>query len=78
MGAVGHSIENCDGFKFMVRKLIACGRLDIGGEKGLNIVNNPMPNHGGKGGVDVIEKEGGSNQGGVRRAEGREPDLSRG
>ena len=58
MGVAGHSIEDCGAFKTAVRKLIACGRLDIEEEKGPNIVNNPMPNHRGGSGVNVIEKEG--------------------
>ena len=58
MGVAGHSIEDCGAFKTAVRKLIACGRLDIEEEKGPNIVNNPMPNHGEGGGVSAIEKEG--------------------
>ena len=58
MGTVGHSIEDCDGFKYVVRKLIACGRLDIEEEKGPNIVNNPMPNHKGGSGVNAIERDG--------------------
>ncbi|KAJ1402719.1 hypothetical protein SESBI_27812 [Sesbania bispinosa] len=45
MGVAGHSIEDCEAFKTAVRKLIACGRLDIQEERGPNIVNNPIPNH---------------------------------
>jgi len=57
MGVAGHSIEDCEGFKFAVRKLIACGRLDIEEEKGPNIVNNPIPNHERRNTINALEKE---------------------
>ncbi|XP_061359320.1 uncharacterized protein LOC133303422 [Gastrolobium bilobum] len=57
MGVAGHSIEDCEAFKTAVRKLIACGRLDIQEETGPNIVNNPIPNHGGKNQVNAVEIE---------------------
>ncbi|XP_061373468.1 uncharacterized protein LOC133315815 [Gastrolobium bilobum] len=57
MGVAGHSIEDCEAFKTAVRKLIACGRLDIQEETGPNIVNNPIPSHEGKNQVNAIETE---------------------
>ncbi|KAJ1421227.1 hypothetical protein SESBI_13812 [Sesbania bispinosa] len=40
MDALGHSIETCEGFKIVVRKLIISGKLNIQEE----VVNNSMPN----------------------------------
>ncbi|XP_061366506.1 uncharacterized protein LOC133309724 [Gastrolobium bilobum] len=57
MGVAGHSIEDCEAFKTAVRKLITCGRLDTQEETRPNIVNNPVPNHGGRNQVNVVEIE---------------------
>ncbi|KAJ1383799.1 G-patch domain [Sesbania bispinosa] len=57
MGVAGHTIEDCEAFKTAVRKLIACGRLDIQEEKGPNIVNNPIPNHERGNQANAVEKE---------------------
>ncbi|KAJ1404400.1 hypothetical protein SESBI_26598 [Sesbania bispinosa] len=57
MGVAGHSIEDCEAFKTAVRKLIACGRLDIQEERGPNIVNNPIPNHERGNQANAVEKE---------------------
>ena len=56
MGVAGHSIEDCEGFKIAVRKLIACGRLDLQEETKPDIVNNPIPNHEGNR-VNALEVE---------------------
>jgi len=53
----GHSIKDCEGFKIAVRKLIACGRLDIEEEKGSNMINNPIPNHERGNPVNALEKD---------------------
>jgi len=58
MGVTGHSIEDCEGFKIAIRKLIACGRLNIEEDKGPNIVNNPIPNHERGNTVNALENDG--------------------
>ncbi|KAJ1426533.1 hypothetical protein SESBI_10277 [Sesbania bispinosa] len=57
MGVAGHSIEDCEAFKTAMRKLIACGRLDIQEEKGPNIVHNLIPNHERGNQANAVEKE---------------------
>ena len=54
----GHSIENCEAFKTVVRKLIACGKFSIEEDDEPSITGNPMPKYG-KGAVNAIEKEDG-------------------
>jgi len=58
IGVAGHSIEDCEGFKIVVRKLIAYGRIDIEEKKGLDIVDNPIPNHERGKPINALEKDG--------------------
>jgi len=57
MGVARHSIEDCEGFKIAVRKLIACERLYIEKENRPNIINNPIPNHEKGNLVNALEKD---------------------
>ncbi|KAI5443040.1 hypothetical protein KIW84_011900 [Lathyrus oleraceus] len=51
-GAPGHNIENCKAFKHVVQDLIDSKAIDLA--PALNVVNNPMPQHGGAN-VNMIE-----------------------
>lgn len=57
MGVPRHSIEDCEAFKTMVRKLLACGQLDIQKEAGPNIATNPLPNHEGRNQINALTPE---------------------
>ncbi|KAI5413467.1 hypothetical protein KIW84_057878 [Lathyrus oleraceus] len=53
-GAPGHDIENCKAFKHVVQDLIDSKAIDLAPAP--NVVNNPMPQHGGAN-VNLVEGE---------------------
>ncbi|KAI5420295.1 hypothetical protein KIW84_044179 [Lathyrus oleraceus] len=53
-GAPGHNIENCKAFKHVVQDLIDTKAIDLAPAP--NVVNNPMPQHGGAN-VNLVEGE---------------------
>ncbi|KAI5429484.1 hypothetical protein KIW84_034174 [Lathyrus oleraceus] len=53
-GAPGHNIENCKAFKHVVQDLIDSKAIDLAPAP--NVVNNPMPQHGGAN-VNLVEGE---------------------
>ena len=53
-GAPGHNIENCKAFKHVVQDLIDSKAISLAPVP--NVVNNPMPQHGGAN-VNMLEGE---------------------
>ena len=56
MNVPGHSIEDCETVKNTVRRLIACGKIDLQEKGSPSITNNPMPNYGGRA-VNALDRE---------------------